>query len=460
MNMKKWTAAALSLTMAAGMLAGCGSSASSSTAAGGSSAAGSTPASQASTGEKQTLEFWYHSGDPTTDAYFEEYLGELNASQDQYEVKYTSFNFADFQEKFQMAVTTDTMPDVVSLGFSNIATFVAQDSLLPLDDYMGQIENVEKIDESLMSALKDIGGGVTYGLPFAYNQEVAWYNTAKFEEKGIEAPPATQSEFLELCKQNADSANSSYFYALRGVRPYDSLVAWLWTYTDGLGFGGSWFDDEGKCILRDPKMAEALDVYASLYKDGLVSGDSINNNFDQIVSEFGSGVAMYIIHNSSSEPTHLQNLGEGNFAAARVLANDDGHYFASGLQPNTYCIANQGEDHDYTGATWLVSNLLSAECEGGLCEKLGRVPCNTDVMEQDWYKNDTEMMLYASYLADDNYYQINNPYWLTDFSGFITGDMTADFQAVMMGEMTAQDCVSGWADTIDEYQAEYEANKA
>lgn len=460
MNLKKWTAAALSLTMAAGLLSGCGSSASSSAAAGGSSAAGSTPASEASTGEKQTLELWYHSGDPVTDTYFQNYFEELNASQDKYEVKYTSFAFADFQEKFQMAVTTDTMPDVVSLGFSNIATFVAQDSLLPLDDYFDQIEGVDKVDASMMDALKEIGGGVTYGIPFAYNQEVAWYNTAKFEEKGIEAPPATQSEFLEMCEEYADPANSSYFYSLRGVRPYDSLIAWLFTYTDGLGYGGDWFDDEGKCILRDPKMAEALDVYANLYKDGLVSGDSINNNFDQIVSEFGSGVSMYIIHNSSSEPTHLQNLGEGNFAAARVLANDDGHYFASGLQPNTYCIANQGDDHDYSGAIWLVSQLISAECEGGLCEQLGRVPCNSDVMEQEWYKNDTEMQLYASYLADDNYYQINNPYWLTDFSSFITDDMTADFQAVMMGDMTAQDCVNGWADTIDEYQAEYEASQA
>lgn len=144
---------------------------------------------------------------------------------------------------------------------------------------------------------------------------------------------------------------------------------------------------------------------------------------------------MYIIHNSSSESTHLTNLGEGNFAAARVLANDQGHYFASGLQPNVYCIANQGEDHDYTGAVWLMNVLLDADCEGGMCQAIGRVPCNKDVEEQDWYKNDSEMMLYASYLEDDNYIQIQNPYWLTEFATFISDDMTADFQAVLMGTM-------------------------
>lgn len=455
MKLSKWTAAGLSAAMLATMLAGCGGSGSSTATSGSTGEAASQASGTAASGEKQTLSFWYHSADPVTDAYFEDYFEQLNASQDQYEVEYTSFSFADFQQQFQMAVSTNTMPDVVSLGFSNIAAFIAQDSLLPLDDYVDQIPNYQYIDEQLMEGTRKIGNGTLYGLPFAYNQEVAWYNVQEFEENNI-TPPETQSEFLQLCEEYADPANSHYFYSLRGVRPYDSLVAWLWTYTDGLGYDGSWFDDEGNCILSDPAMAEALDVYANIYKNGWVSGDSINNNFDQIVAEFGSGVSMYIIHNSSSETTHLSNLGEGNFAAARVLANDQGHYFASGIQPNVYCIPNNG-DTDYSGSTWLINELLSAEVDGELCRQLGRVPCNTQVEEQDWYENDTEMMLYASYLTDPNYYQIDNPYWLTDFSTFITDDMTADFQAVLMGDMSAQDCVNKWADAIDGYQAEYEA---
>lgn len=459
MKLTKWTAGVLSMAMFAALLTGCsGGSGSSASTAGTATDEAASTASTASTGEKKTLQFWYHSADPVTDAYFEDYFEELNASQDQYEVVYTSFSFADFQQQFQMAVSTNTMPDVVSLGFSNIAAFTAQDSLLPLDDYVDQITNYQYIDDQLLEGTRTLGDGVLYGLPFAYNQEVAWYNVKDFEENNI-TPPETQSEFLQLCEQFADPANSKYFYSLRGVRPYDSLVAWLWTYTDGLGYEGSWFDDEGNCILSDPAFAEALDTYANIYKNNWVSGDSINNNFDQIVAEFGSGVSMYIIHNSSSEATHLENLGEGNFAAARVLANDQGHYFASGLQPNIYCIPNQGEDKDYSGSVWLIDQLLSAEVEGELCRQLGRVPCNVQVQEQDWYSSDPEMMLYASYLTDPNYYQIDNPYWLTDFSTFITDDMTADFQAVLMGDMTAQDCVNGWAEAIDGYQAEYLANK-
>ena len=89
-------------------------------------------------GERQTVNFWYHSGDAITDAYYEGVIEKLNQSQDKYTFVYTSFAFKDFQEKFQMAVTTDTMPDVVSLGFSNISAFTAQDSILELTDDLNE----------------------------------------------------------------------------------------------------------------------------------------------------------------------------------------------------------------------------------------------------------------------------------------------------------------------------------
>lgn len=410
----------------------------------------------AASAERKTVTMWYHSSDPVTDAYYQKAFEELNAAQEDYTFEYISFAFSDFQEKFQMAVMTNTMPDVVSLGFSNLATFTAQDTILALNDYTDQIPNIAKIDEALMANLISLGHGTVYGVPYAYNQEVAWYNTKVFAEKGIAAPPATQKEFLALCEQYADKENSKYFYSLRGVRPYDSLLAWLFTYTDGCGYNGSWFDADGKCILRDARFAEALDAYADIYKNGWVSGDSVNNNYSEIVAEFGSGVSMYIIHNSSSESTHRNNLGDGNFAAATVLANDEGRYYASGLQPNVFCVTkNKDADHDYSGALALVNELLSTEIDGGLCREVGRVPCNLEVAEQDWYKTNPNMMVVDGYLSDPNYIQILNPYWLSDFSNMITTDMTADFQALLLSDMTAEECLNKWADMIDEYQADY-----
>ena len=96
MKLSKWTAVGLSAAMLATMLAGCGGSGSSTATSGSTGEAASQASGTAASGEKQTLSFWYHSADPVTDAYFEDYFEQLNASQDQYEVEYTSFSFADF----------------------------------------------------------------------------------------------------------------------------------------------------------------------------------------------------------------------------------------------------------------------------------------------------------------------------------------------------------------------------
>ena len=201
---------------------------------------------------RQTVSLWYHSGDAITDAYYQGVFEKLNASQDKYTFEYTSFAFKDFQEKFQMAVTTDTMPDVVSLGFSNISAFTAQDSILELtDDILAKVDNFAKVDAGLTTNLRNIAGGALYGIPFAYNQEVAYVNTSFLAEKGEEAPK-TQKEYLALCEKYADADKGTYFPTLRGVRPYDSMLAWLFTYTDGAGYEGAWFDENGKCILSRP----------------------------------------------------------------------------------------------------------------------------------------------------------------------------------------------------------------
>ena len=82
-----------------------------------------------------------------------------------------------------------------------------------------------------------------------------------------------------------------------------------------------------------------------------------------------------------------------------------------------------------------------------------------EVEQQDWYKESALMMLCAGYLTDPNYKQILNPSWLADFSTMITTDMTADFQALLLGELTAEERMTKWAETIDEYQAEYLAEQ-
>lgn len=437
--MKKIQAVILA-AMAATGLVGCGSS-------------------EGETGEKQKVEFWYHAADEKSSALFEEIFAQLNESQDQYEFVYTGFANKDFPDAFSTAVATDTMPDVVSLSFSNVMTYEAMGALRPMQEEFEAWEDSDKILPSLIDTLKNLAGGENlYGIPYGYNQDLSWYNAKVFEEKGIE-PPLTQKEFLEDCEAYADSASGSYFFSMRGNKPYDNLLGWLFTYTDGLGYEGSYFDENGDCILDWPEFVEAMDAYVDIYKNGWISGDSVNNDFNEMVAEFGAGTALYIMHNSSSEVSHKASLGEGNYGAIRALANDEGRYFTSAFQPNLYSLCDKGEDADYSGAMYLIEQLCSANVMGKVDETLSRVPTNTDCYEMDWFKEDETMQLCMDIVQDENFVQIQNPYWLTSYFSFINGDMTTDFQAVLLGEMTSDECLDKWAAFLTEEQAAFAAEK-
>lgn len=437
--MKKIQAVILA-AMAATGLVGCGSS-------------------EGETGEKQKVEFWYHAADEKSSALFEEIFAQLNESQDQYEFVYTGFANKDFPDAFSTAVATDTMPDVVSLSFSNVMTYEAMGALRPMQEEFEAWEDSDKILPSLIDTLKNLAGGENlYGIPYGYNQDLSWYNAKVFEEKGIE-PPLTQKEFLEDCEAYADSASGSYFFSMRGNKPYDNLLGWLFTYTDGLGYEGSYFDENGDCILDRPEFVEAMDAYVDIYKNGWISGDSVNNDFNEMVAEFGAGTALYIMHNSSSEVSHKASLGEGNYGAIRALANDEGRYFTSAFQPNLYSLCDKGEDADYSGAMYLIEQLCSANVMGKVDETLSRVPTNTDCYEMDWFKEDETMQLCMDIVQDENFVQIQNPYWLTSYFSFINGDMTTDFQAVLLGEMTSDECLDKWAAFLTEEQAAFAAEK-
>lgn len=465
--MKKVIAMTLATGLIVSSLTGCGSKtepapqtsgAPASEASGGTETKAEETKKEAS-GERQKVEFWFHAADEKNNAIYEDLFKQFNESQDQYEAVYTGFANKDFPDKFAMAIATDTMPDVVSLGFSNVMTYVAQDALIDMNDYFESWEDKDKIVPSMVETLKSLAGGPLYGIPYNYNQEISWYNKKFFEENKIE-PPKTQAEFLKLCEEYANPDEGKYFYSLRGVKPYDNLLGWIFTYADGGGYNGSYFDENNQCIINKPEFVEALDKYADIYRNGWVSGDCVNNNFNEMVAEFGSQTAMYIMHNSSSKASHASNLGEGNFGAARALANDQGRYYTSAIQPQLYAITNtKGPDGDYAGAFELCKFLSSADTVRQISEKLGRIPVNTDNYQDQWFKDDPFMPLYQEIIKDENFIQIQNPYWLTSYFNFINNDMTADFQAVLLGDMTSQEALDGWAEFLTQEQAAYLSSK-
>jgi ABC-type glycerol-3-phosphate transport system substrate-binding protein len=409
--------------------------------------------------EREVIEFWFHSADDVSNPLYQGLIDEFNAMQDYVEVIYTGINFADFANRFTMAVATDTMPDVVSLGFSNMNMYQEMGAIIDIYDKFFAWEEHHVINPVLVQTAIEIGGGELLGIPYAYNQEVSWYYVPFFEEHGLR-PPTTQDEFLEMAERFADPANDRYLFSLRGVRPYDNLVGWLFTHADGAGYGGSYFDENYVSIINRPEFVAAMDAYASLYWNNWVSGDSVNNNFGEMVAEFGAGTSVYIMHNSASFSQHMNNFGEGNFGAVRALTNNYGRYFTSGLQPNIYSILNtRGLDGNYDAAWELVKFLSGSEPVARVSAVMGRVPVNTESFNYPWAADSELLQLCLDIVSDPNFIQIQNPYWLPDFQFWVSDIQTTGFQAILLGDRTSQDVLDEWAGLLTTWQAEWMASR-
>lgn len=400
--------------------------------------------------EKQTIEFWYHDGNATSNPIFEELIKRFEAENPQYGVNYVGLPSDSYLQKYNTAIATGQVPDIISIRDMDVSAFVNQDALMCLEDVYENLEEKDHLNPAAVAATRTCASDEKlYALPQYITSDIAWVNTEKLKEAGIEAPQ-TIDEFMKYCEEYADSEKGTYFYSLRGgAGSMENLFDFIFTYADQ----DKLFDEEGNCVLSEPIFAEAMDLYASIYWNGWTSKDSVTNDFKAMVAEFGSKTSMYISHNSSSLAEHKKNLGEGNFMNVIAPANSNGNVVTKDLSWTGYGIMNNAKNKE--GAAALMEYLISSEGASYVCEQEGRVPINDLIYEEDWYKNDPYMKVYEEMLEADNVKFITHATWLPEWNEFRSKYQEPGLQAVLMKEKTSKEVLTEWAEYLTTAQKAY-----
>lgn len=445
-------AALLSVTLVVGSFAGCGTSKNSEKTADGQQ---STVAKQTTSEEPSTIEFWYHDGNETSNTIYAELISRFQGKNAQYKVNYVGLPSDSYLQKYNTAIATNSVPDIMSVRDQDISALVNQEALLELSDVIAGFDEKDSLNKAVLEAVKKCAvDGKLYAFPEYITSDISWANTALMKEKGVEIPK-TIDEFMAYCEKYADKANGKYFYSLRGgTGSMENLLDFIFTYADQ----DSLFDNEGNCVLNQPIFAEALDAYASIYWNEWTSKDSVTNGFKEMVAEFGSGTSMYISHNSSSLAEHKKNLGEGNFINIFGPANKNGNIVTKNLTFTGFAVTQKANNQK--GAIELTKFLATSENESYLCEKEGRIPANEMVYKQEWYQKDKYMEVYTDLLSSDKVKFISHPVWLSGWGGFKTQYQEPDLQAVLLKEKTSKEVLESWAEYLTKLQKEYlNANK-
>ena len=171
----------------------------------------------------------------------------------------------------KLRIASGLPTDIIALAIEGAQESIAEDVLLPMDDIIAADpelqEIVDQMEPALHNALKG-RDGTTYYFTYEWNNMIIHYNTAMFEEAGLE-PPAhdwTWDDFLEtaLTLTTGEGGDKVFGFAI----PFFNFGLAPWWHTNGTAtLTEDWLDSN----LDDPKMLEAVTFVRSLVHEHGVS---------------------------------------------------------------------------------------------------------------------------------------------------------------------------------------------
>ncbi len=230
------------------------------------STAFAAPAVVQSTGSTVDITYWGSwSGDLGKAE--QEVVKRFNESQSDVKVDYQfQGNYEETAQKLTAALAAKQTPDVSALSDVWWFKFYLNNILAPLNDFITaqELDSSDYVDSLWNEGVRN---GTQFWIPFARSTPLFYYNKDAFKEIGLDAPPATWSEFAKIAPQlvqkDGDTVTRSAFTHATGA----SYVAWIFQGVDW-AFGGSYSDPDFTIRINEPKSVAAGEFYRKAIQDG------------------------------------------------------------------------------------------------------------------------------------------------------------------------------------------------
>jgi multiple sugar transport system substrate-binding protein len=230
-----------------------------------------------------------------------------------------------------------------------------------------------------------------YGLSYSM-----YYNTAMFEEEGIEEPPATWDEFVEVAKRltkdtDGDGSIDQWGASLAGASITNNAHA---AFIRGLQNGGSLYDDEGNPDFANDGVVTGVNQWIQLMGEhGVVSPANAEFvNGTEMVEDFASGNSAMFFDQAPGKT--LAGRGFEDYAAAPVpMMSAD----ATGLEGTQSHVAGINisvfdNSDNKEAAVDFVAHLTSDEEQKYLNAAFTALPVVTAAYEDEAFQSDETLL--------------------------------------------------------------------
>ena len=169
-----------------------------------------------------------------------------------------------YTTNLKLRVASGLKTDIIAIAIEGTRETIFEDLVLPMDDAIAADEElaaiVDEVEPVLHDALKG-PDGQTYYFTREWNNMIIHYNTAIFEEAGLDPPAVdwTWDDFLEtsLVLTHGEGADKKFGFAI----PYFNFGLTPWWHTNDTS---TLTPDWSQSNLDDPKMLESVRFVHSL----------------------------------------------------------------------------------------------------------------------------------------------------------------------------------------------------
>lgn len=247
-------------------------------------------ASKSSQGNDKAVTFWVNCSDETPEGKAWDKIGDkFNAENGKgYQVKIEyiprSGSGGGYEDKVNAAITTNTLPDIISLDGPNTAAYASSKVIAPLDDYLADANMDDVLDSIKQQGTYD---GKFYAFGFSESGVGVYYNKKMFQEAGIDLTtlptlekPWTWTEFQEICATIKDKFKSPAI----DIQLANADEMLTYAYTPFIwSNGGDVVDETGtkaEGYFNAKKSVEGLQFIQDLVKNGYTTNKPVKKGFE------------------------------------------------------------------------------------------------------------------------------------------------------------------------------------
>lgn len=256
--------------------------------------------------QDDVLNFWtFEYADPV-DPFFTAYVDEWNAENDLQVVR-TEYPWAQYTgEILTTGIATGQAPDVFFISPGDWRRYAESGLALPLEDYIPEYLQEDILPASWDAVTLD---GHIYSIPFEMEPVALWYSKSALEEAGLEVP-TTWDEFEAAA---ATLSNDDRYGVLLPTNPdyFQNFVFYPFMWMAGADVVN---EDFTASAANTPEMAQALELWGGLVRDGYAAPTSTGNDPTDDRFPTGQGamfVSGYWVYGWIQEnyPEFLDDLG-------------------------------------------------------------------------------------------------------------------------------------------------------